>query len=213
MKLNECPVCHSQYVGTYCFDGKYNVSCEECSIRTQSYDTEEEAQMRWNEICKKYGSNSRYEGLPIKFQALNPHAVIPTKGDREAACYDLACPQHTKPTQDGSVYIVPLGIAMEIPSGYHAKIYPRSSLPLKFEATLANCVGIIDSGYLNEWKLLIKPFNWTKKDKEDFFTMCSLGARLAQVEFVKNGPTINFIPVSNFVDAYNRGGGFGSTGD
>lgn len=150
--------------------------------------------------------------LKLRFKKLNPNAVIPTKGDEEAACYDLACPVDTELEIKNGIYIVPLGFAIEIPSGYHAKIYPRSSMPLRYKATVANSVGIIDSGYLNDWKLLIEPINWDSNDELTFEAACLQGVTLAQVEFVRNGLDVEFEEVEDFGNAYNRGGGFGSTG-
>lgn len=209
MKLNDCPLCGSQYVGTYFFDGKYNVSCEDCGIRTQNYDTEDEAQIAWNNLGKLAIPKKKFK---LKYKKLYPTAVEPTKGDSYAACYDLYCPEGVSLDCTNGLYMVPLGIAIEIPRGYHAKIYPRSSMPLKYKVTLANSVGIIDSGYLDEWKLIIEPIDWTDMDKVDFIHNCMKGVKLAQVEFVRNGLDVEFELVDAFGNSYNRGGGFGSTG-
>lgn len=128
-----------------------------------------------------------------------------------AACYDLYCPSGTVPVERNGNFMVPLGIKIEIPEGYHAKIYPRSSLPLKYNATLGNCVGIIDSGFLDEWQLIIHPGGWSDIDMFEFLEACKSGVKLAQVEFVHNGLKANFNRVTDFGDAYDRGGGFGST--
>lgn len=151
--------------------------------------------------------------LHLKFKVLTPGAQIPKQGDEKAACYDLACPKGTKPVEtNGNYLMVPLGFAISIPEGFHAKIYPRSSLPLRYNATLGNCVGIIDSGFLNEWKLIIHPEGWADIDMYEFIEACKAGANLAQVEFVENGRQVLFDPVEDFGNDYDRGGGFGSTG-
>lgn len=229
MKLNDCPLCDSPYVGTYYFDGKYNVSCEDCGIRTQNYDTEEEAQLAWNRLItrRKSVDMSKYESsnmwttktvyyepqtLKLRYKKFYSSAVVPQKGDPYAACYDLYCPKNISLDATNGLYMVPLGIAVEIPVGYHAKIYPRSSMPLKYKATLANSVGIIDSGYLDEWRLIIEPISWKANDNLIFCAACAEGAKLAQVEFVRNGLDVEFEEVEDFGDSYDRGGGFGSTG-
>lgn len=151
--------------------------------------------------------------LKLNIKLLTAGAKEPELGDPRAACYDLYCPAGTVPVETtGSHLMVPLGIQIEIPEGYHAKIYPRSSLPLKYKATLGNCVGIIDSGFLDEWKLIIEPVGWDQYDIDKFMEACNTGAKLAQVEFVKNGSKVKFNQVQSFGKAYNRGGGFGSTG-
>lgn len=209
MKLNSCPLCDSQYVDTFYIDGKYFCSCEDCGIRTQNYDTEEEAQLAWNNLGKSAIPKKKFK---LRYKKLYPTAVEPTKGDPYAACYDLYCPEGTSLDSTNGFYMVPLGIAVEIPVGYHAKIYPRSSMPLKYKVTLANNVGIIDSGYLDEWKLIIEPIDWEDVDCVAFVAACRTGAKLAQVEFVRNGLDVEFEEVEDFGDSYNRGGGFGSTG-
>lgn len=150
--------------------------------------------------------------LDLNIILLREGAQEPKLGDPRAACYDLYCPPGTVPTERHGHLMVPLGIKIEIPEGFHAKIYPRSSLPLKYDATLGNCVGIIDSGFLDEWQLIIHPGGWSDIDMFDFCEACNAGARLAQVEFVPNGLRVRYHPVDSFGDAYNRGGGFGSTG-
>jgi len=153
-----------------------------------------------------------YEPMDLDIIITRKDAEEPKLGDPKAACYDLYCPPGTVPEEKNDHLIVPLGIKIKIPEGYHAKIYPRSSLPLRYKVFLGNCVGIIDSGYLDEWKLIIKPLGWSDIDMYHFLEACKAGVALAQVEFVHNGIRINFNHVDDFGDAYNRGGGFGSTG-
>ena len=150
--------------------------------------------------------------LDLNIILLREGAQEPTLGDPKAACYDLRCPPGTVPEEKNDHFLVPLGIKIEIPEGFHAKIYPRSSLPLKYKVLLGNSVGIIDSGYLDEWKLIIRPIGWSDIDMYEFLEACKAGSALAQVEFVPNGLRVRYHPVDSFGDAYNRGGGFGSTG-
>ena len=65
---------------------------------------------------------------------------------------------------------------------------------------------------MNEWKLLVLPFNWSTQDCEFFKKACEEGVALAQFEMVENGVDLDFDEVSDFGDSYDRGGGFGSTG-
>lgn len=157
--------------------------------------------------------------LILHWKKLREGAKAPSKAERWATCYDLYCPE--KLVLDKSqVYmgmkepiIVPLGIAIEIPKGYSARVYPRSSMPLKYHAILANSVGIIDAGYIDEWKLIITPVNWTEREMDEFCKAVYQGVRLAQVEIVENSVDVEFVQVQDFGQTYNRGGGLGSTGD
>lgn len=160
----------------------------------------------------KYKYEPIEEELNLDIILLRDGAKEPTLGDPMAACYDLYCPPGTVPEEkNGSYLMIPLGIKIKVPEGYHAKIYPRSSLPLRYKVTLGNCVGIIDSGFLNEWKLIIHPEGWADIDMYEFLEACKAGVNLAQVEFVRNGLKPHFNRVTSFGDAYDRGGGFGST--
>lgn len=46
--------------------------------------------------------------------------------------------------------IVGTGVSVEIPEGYVGLVFPRSGLASKRGITLANCVGVVDSGYRGE---------------------------------------------------------------
>lgn len=47
----------------------------------------------------------------------------------------------------GKFYLIPLGVAMELPRGYEANIVPRSSTFSRFGILQVNCFGVIDSSY------------------------------------------------------------------
>lgn len=76
--------------------------------------------------------------------------VINEKGD----CYDLIAVEDCviKPNK---AHLVSLGLSIKLPSGCVAKIYDRSSNPLKRYFFLANGVGYIDNSYAGKddiWK-------------------------------------------------------------
>ena len=72
---------------------------------------------------------------------------MPTKGTDGAACFD--CYARCDCSVTTNTMIIPLGFKIEIPDGYHAKIFPRSSTGLKTNIRMANSVGIIDADYYN----------------------------------------------------------------
>jgi len=95
------------------------------------------------------------------------------------------------------------GLAFEVPDGMVMKVYPRSGLATKFGVTLANCTGIIDSGYRGEVKVpmyaLFKPYQVYKGD------------RIAQAEITSTRECM-FL-VKGKLSVTDRGeGGFGSSG-
>lgn len=81
--------------------------------------------------------------MEIKFLRTHPNAVIPTRGSAGAAGFDLTA---VSLKRAADLYIYDIGIALEIPEGYYAAIYPRSSVFFT-GLELTNCVGIIDSDF------------------------------------------------------------------
>lgn len=106
--------------------------------------------------------------------------------------------------QAGDFKLIPLGVAMKLPTGYEAHVVPRSSTYMKYHVIQANSMGVIDNAYcgdLDEWKF---PAYAT----ED--TFIPAGDRICQFRIVRQQPSIRFAIVST-LGGKNRGG-FGSTG-
>ena len=81
--------------------------------------------------------------MKINFVKTHPDAVIPTRGSAGAAGFDLTA---VSLRRAADLYIYDIGIAMEIPAGYFAAIFPRSSIFFT-GLELTNCVGVIDSDF------------------------------------------------------------------
>lgn len=81
--------------------------------------------------------------MQINFMKTHPNAVIPTRGSAGAAGFDLTA---VSLRRAADLYIYDIGIAMEIPAGYFAAIFPRSSIFFT-GLELTNCVGVIDSDF------------------------------------------------------------------
>lgn len=104
----------------------------------------------------------------------------------------------------GDFKLIPLGVAMELPKGYKANVYPRSSTYKNFGIILANSVGQIDESYKgdnDEWKFPAIALRDTIIHKND---------RICQFEIVKKMPPIKFEEVETLNNADR--GGIGSTG-
>ena len=78
----------------------------------------------------------------VKIKKLHPDAVIPQYAKRGDAGMDLVATEVT----DGYGFSVTYGtgLAMEIPEGFVGLVFPRSSIR-KYDLSLTNCVGVIDS--------------------------------------------------------------------
>lgn len=81
--------------------------------------------------------------MQINFVKTHPDAVIPSRGSAGAAGFDLTA---VSLKRAADLYIYDIGIAMEIPAGYFAAIFPRSSIFFT-GLELTNCVGVIDSDF------------------------------------------------------------------
>lgn len=154
----------------------------------------------------------------VKIKKLNPNAIIPTKGSKDAAAYDLyACitDQTFIPWEGGGekrgVKIMPhttvkigTGISTEIPVGYWGAILARSGLSTKQGLRPANCLGCVDADYRGEW-------------------IVALHNDSSEVQIVENGERIAQMMILPALDTAleevdelgvtDRGeGGFGSSG-
>lgn len=89
--------------------------------------------------------------MNVNVKKLNDNATIPTYGSEFAAGADLyACIDAPLTIEAGDTYLVPTGLAMEIPVGCAGLIYARSGLASKKGLAPANKVGVIDSDYRGE---------------------------------------------------------------
>lgn len=96
------------------------------------------------------------------------------------------------------------GLAFEIPEGYVGLIFPRSSICKKI-LTLANCVGVIDSGYRGE---VTAVFNMLPRARGEIY---NVGDRIAQLVVVPFAHCE--IEEADELSETERGtGGYGSTG-
>ena len=106
--------------------------------------------------------------------------------------------------KNGEFKLIPLGVAMELPKGFEAHIYPRSSTYKNFGITQANSVAVVDNSYNgndDQWMYPVIASRDAVIHKND---------RICQFRIVRNQPEIKFCEVKE-LKGENRGG-FGSTG-
>ena len=88
--------------------------------------------------------------------------VTPIRKTKGSAGYDFIAPYNIAIHPNAEI-LIPTGVKCEIEEGYVLELYPRSSLGFKYNLTLANTVGIIDSDYYNnennEGHIMIKMIN------------------------------------------------------
>ncbi len=140
----------------------------------------------------------------IKIKKLNENAVIPKYAKNSDAGLDLVATSIISETPKQITYGT--GIAMEIPEGFVGLVFPRSSIR-KYDLTLSNSVGVIDSGYRGELQATFNKTNHSLQRVDDY----KIGDRIAQI-IILPYPPIEFNEVNELSDSERGEGGFGSTG-
>lgn len=142
----------------------------------------------------------------LKIKKINENAVVPTRGSKDAAGYDLYC------ASSAVVRIYPretikisTGIQMEIPDGYVGLIFARSGIAVKKGLRPANAVGVIDSDYRGE--VIVALHN--DSSEIQYVEPRDRVAQLVLVEYL--APEIEEV-VEDLTKTERGEGGFGSSG-
>ena len=141
----------------------------------------------------------------IRVKKLKDNAILPTYGSAGAAGADLyACLEEEVTILPGETAWIPTGIALEVPEGFAGLVYARSSLGVKRGLAPANKVGVIDSDYRGEIRVVL--LNHGKEPQ----TILS-GERVAQF-IITPVLTPAYELVEELSDTARGVAGFGSTG-
>lgn len=148
--------------------------------------------------------------MEVNIKKLSENAVVPSYANRRDAGVDLTATSKSfkKSPSTGEIMYVEYGtgLALEIPTGYVGLLFPRSSVS-KTSLSLANSVGVVDSGYRGEVKLRFK----VKDSRFSELPTYNEGDRVGQL-IIMPYPSITFNEVEE-LDETDRGtGGFGSSG-
>lgn len=145
--------------------------------------------------------------INLKVKRLTETAKLPTYAHDGDACFDIysdgvsvrrhnhliASPYETHST----------GLSFGIPKGYAMMVYSRSGMGFNNDVRLANCVGVIDSGYKGE--LMVK------LTCDGDATPYEKGDRIAQAMLIPV-PAVEIEEVDYIGDSERGNGGFGSSG-
>jgi dUTP pyrophosphatase len=140
--------------------------------------------------------------MKIKIKKLNENAVIPKYAKNGDAGLDLVAVSQSS----NELYIeYGTGLALEIPEGYVGLIFPRSSIS-KYHLSMANSVGVVDSGYRGEVTVRFKRPNegWWAKHYE-------VGDKIAQLVIMPY-PQVELVEVTDLSETERGAGGYGSSG-
>lgn len=173
--------------------------------------------------------------MEVKIKKLCDNAVIPSYAKPGDAGMDMVATSRVFDKYGNVEYGT--GLAMEIPEGYVGLLFPRSSIS-KQDLSLANAVGVIDSGYRGEIKFKFKPtLSYMEfgvadnpygiyEDSEEFdyvgipggirkdcvdASIYNVGDRIGQI-IIMPYPTISFLEVDELSSTERADGGFGHTG-
>ncbi len=158
------------------------------------------------------------ETMNLKICKLHPNATAPTYAHGTDACFDLyalevmgaytlgANVESGHPVECGT------GLAFDVPPGWAMLVFSRSGHGFKNGIRLANCVGVIDSGYTGEVRVkLTKDHDWKDDNDAALPHMVRPGDRIAQAMLVQV-PRVVFEVVEQLSLTERGAGGFGSSG-
>ena len=141
----------------------------------------------------------------IRVKLLRAGAHLPTYGSLEAAGADLyACLEESVTIAPGETVFIPTGIALEVPKGCAGLVYARSSLGTKRGLAPANKVGVIDSDYRGEIRVVLYNHGAVPQTIEN-------AERIAQL-IITPVLTPGYTWAEELTQTDRASGGFGSTG-
>jgi len=143
--------------------------------------------------------------MEICVKKLHPAAQLPSYGSAGAGGADLyACLDAPVTIQPGETAWIGTGIALEVPVGCVGLVYARSSMGAKRGLAPANKVGVVDSDYRGEIRVVLLNHGKTAQTVEP-------GERVAQF-VITPVLTPAYREVSALSDTDRGAKGFGSTG-
>ena len=155
--------------------------------------------------------------LVTKVLRVHPDAILPSYGTDKSAGLDVCVTEDMEINPIHLAFqaqqlpnpqtLIPTGLVIIPPPGYHYLLFARSSLGKKYPGLiLANSVGVIDEDYSGPEDQVYIPLLNTSNQ-----TYCiSAGEKIAQLVLRKNYRT-DIQEITNELEGKSRGG-FGSTG-
>lgn len=139
----------------------------------------------------------------IKIKYLSDKIDKLTYIDGKSDWIDLRAAQDIE-LKAGEFKLIPLGVAMELPSGYEAHIVPRSSTFKNFGVIQTNHMGIVDETYCGDNDQWFFPA-YALRD-----TVICTNDRICQFRIMEHQPAVTFQEAETLGNEDR--GGIGSTG-
>ena len=133
----------------------------------------------------------------LKVKKLRDTAILPRRGSKYAAGYDLIVDKRYDITE--GLHKIPMGFAIEIPKNHYARIACRSSLAADGFSVEA---GVVDEDYKGEIMVMLR----CRKNTNVFLR----GSKIAQM-IITPYASLEVLEVGELLDTERGTGGFGST--
>lgn len=154
-------------------------------------------------------ANPNDAGCDIRadFSRISPDNPIKLYGDGGIVFAGEGHPVTMLRLEPGSRALIPTGIYTAIPEGFEVQIRPRSGMALKKGITVLNTPGTIDSGYRNEWGVILinNGFETVWIDDRERIAQAVL-CKIEKIEW--ENTSLEEVTSTGL----NRGGGFGHSG-
>lgn len=145
--------------------------------------------------------------IVVKFKKLHQDAVTPSY----SKAGDGGCDLTAVGMLETDKYIeYDTGIAVAIPEGYVGLLFPRSSVSNK-DLILANCTGVVDSGYRGSIKCRFKVIRDHSRREDLKDPVYRIGDRVAQLMIIPF-PRVTYCETQELDDTERGTDGLGSTG-
>lgn len=147
--------------------------------------------------------------VAVLLQLLDPDLPEPRYAHAGDAGADLHAREGVT-LSPGERALVPTGVAIALPDGYAAFVYPRSGLAARHGVTIVNAPGTVDAGYRGEIQVLL-----VNTDRGASFTV-RRGDRIAQL-VLQRVERIRFVAADSLPGSgrgqtgHGASGGFGTT--
>ena len=140
--------------------------------------------------------------MKIGFKKIHPGVKLPSYGHATDAGMDLYTLEEVI-FQPGEYKLIPTGLAIDLPLGYAALFWDKSSIAS--QKSLKSLGGVIDSGYTGEMKIIL--INLSNEVQ-----IIPKGAKFIQL-LIQKVEHCNITFIDEIVDKDRQDKGFGSTGE
>jgi len=142
--------------------------------------------------------------IKVNIKKLTPEATTPTYAKEGDAGMDLTATS----VKETDMYVeYGTGLAFELPEGFVGLLFQRSSVS-KYNLSLANAVGVLDSGYRGEVSFRFKK---TYQSPPYIHKRYEIGDKIGQIMIIPY-PKVEFTVTEQLLDSERGTGGYGSSG-